>query len=99
MAITTDYVRQILHGLESGDNAAVFQYVADDADWTVMDPQPWACPRFDRALSREEWQAPAHRLLLAWVLDEHHGAGDVPEPPGDFVVRQWWLRHADGRFP
>jgi ketosteroid isomerase-like protein len=21
------------------------------------------------------------------------------EPPGDFVLWRWWLRHADGRFP
>ena len=36
MGITSDSVREIFKGLESGDGAAFFEHVADDVDWTVM---------------------------------------------------------------
>jgi ketosteroid isomerase-like protein len=36
MAITSDFVRGIFKGLETGDCAAFFEHVADDIDWTVM---------------------------------------------------------------
>ncbi len=42
MAITTDQVRAIFKGLETGDGAAFFEHVADDVDWTVMGTHPLA---------------------------------------------------------
>ena len=42
MIITTDRVRDIFKGLESGDGAAFFIHVADDVDWTVMGTHPLA---------------------------------------------------------
>ena len=36
MTITSDRVREIFKGLETGDGAAFFDHVADDVDWTVM---------------------------------------------------------------
>ena len=42
MAITSDRVREIFKGLENGDGAAFFEYVADDVDWTVMGTHPLA---------------------------------------------------------
>ena len=42
MAITSESVREIFKGLESGDGAAFFERVADDVDWTVMDTHPLA---------------------------------------------------------
>ena len=42
MAITADRVREIFKGLENGDGAAFFRYVADDVDWTVMGTHPLA---------------------------------------------------------
>jgi ketosteroid isomerase-like protein len=42
MAITTERVREIFEGLETGDGAAFFQHVADDVDWTVMGTHPLA---------------------------------------------------------
>ncbi len=42
MAITSENVRAIFKGLESGDGAAFFEHVADDVDWTVMGTHPLA---------------------------------------------------------
>jgi uncharacterized protein len=42
MAITTERVREIFKGLETGDGAAFFEQVADDVDWTVMGTHPLA---------------------------------------------------------
>ena len=42
MAITTDRVREIFKGLETGDGTAFFEHVADDVDWTVMGTHPLA---------------------------------------------------------
>ena len=42
MAITTDYVREVFKGLESGDGRAFFEHVADGVDWTVMGTRPLA---------------------------------------------------------
>jgi ketosteroid isomerase-like protein len=42
MAITTDYVREVFKGLESGDGRAFFEHVADGVDWTVMGTHPLA---------------------------------------------------------
>src|ERR1700728_4595727 len=42
MAITTDYVREVFKGLESGDGRVFFEHVADDVDWTVMGTHPLA---------------------------------------------------------
>jgi hypothetical protein len=42
MAITSEHVREIFEGLESGDGAAFFKHVADDVDWTVMGTHPLA---------------------------------------------------------
>ena len=42
MAITTDYVREVFKGLESGDGRVFFEHVADGVDWTVMGTHPLA---------------------------------------------------------
>ena len=42
MAITSERVREIFKGLETGDGAAFFENVADDVDWTVMGTHPLA---------------------------------------------------------
>ena len=42
MAITSDRVREIFKGLETGDGAAFFARVADDVDWIVMGTHPLA---------------------------------------------------------
>jgi ketosteroid isomerase-like protein len=42
MPVSLDRVREIFRGLESGDEAAFSQHVADDVDWTVMGAQPLA---------------------------------------------------------
>ena len=42
MTITSDRVRNIFKGLETGDGAAFFEQVADDVDWTVMGTHPLA---------------------------------------------------------
>jgi len=42
MAITTERVREIFKGLESGDGAAFFEHVAADVDWTVLGTHPLA---------------------------------------------------------
>jgi ketosteroid isomerase-like protein len=42
MIVASDYVRNIFKGLEHGDGAAFFAYVADDVDWTVMGTHPLA---------------------------------------------------------
>jgi ketosteroid isomerase-like protein len=42
MAVTSDRVREIFKGLETGDGAAFFEHVADDVDWTVMGTHPLA---------------------------------------------------------
>lgn len=42
MAITSERVREIFRGLETGDGAAFFEHVADDVDWTVMGTHPLA---------------------------------------------------------
>src|ERR1700691_4580331 len=40
--ITSDLVRKVFKGLESGDGAAFFEHVADDVDWIVMGTHPLA---------------------------------------------------------
>jgi ketosteroid isomerase-like protein len=40
--ITSDRVRKVFKGLESGDGAAFFEHVADDVDWIVMGTHPLA---------------------------------------------------------
>ena len=42
MAITSDRVREIFKGLESGDGAAFFEHVADNVDWIVEGTHPLA---------------------------------------------------------
>jgi hypothetical protein len=42
MAITSDRVREIFRGLESGDGAAFFDHVADNVDWIVEGTHPLA---------------------------------------------------------
>jgi uncharacterized protein len=42
MTITSESVRAVFKGLESGDGADFFQHVADDVDWTVMGTHPLA---------------------------------------------------------
>lgn len=42
MSITSEQVRTIFAGMEHGDGAALFAYVADDVDWTVHGTQPLA---------------------------------------------------------
>jgi hypothetical protein len=42
MAITADRVREIFKGLENGDGAAFFDYVADNVDWIVEGTHPLA---------------------------------------------------------
>jgi len=42
MAITSDRVREIFKGLEDGDGAAFFEWVADAVDWIVMGTHPLA---------------------------------------------------------
>lgn len=40
--LTTEYVRQLFRGLETGEGAAFFDHVADDVDWVVMGTHPLA---------------------------------------------------------
>src|SRR5580698_7237089 len=42
MGISSQEVRGIFKGLESGNGAAFFEHVADDVDWTVMGTHPLA---------------------------------------------------------
>ena len=42
VATTPDFVRNVFKGLEKGDGAAFFEYVADDVDWIVMGTHPLA---------------------------------------------------------
>jgi ketosteroid isomerase-like protein len=42
MAVTADRVRRVFRGLETGEGAAFFEYVADDVDWIVMGTHPLA---------------------------------------------------------
>ena len=42
MAITSDRVREIFKGLESGDGAAFFGHVAENVDWVVEGTHPLA---------------------------------------------------------
>ena len=42
MAITSDRVREIFKGLESGDGAAFFSHVAENVDWIVEGTHPLA---------------------------------------------------------
>jgi ketosteroid isomerase-like protein len=49
MTVTPDYVRKIFRGLEHGDCAAFFAYVADDVEWTVMGSHPLAGKYFNKA--------------------------------------------------
>ncbi len=53
MAITTIHVREILKGLETGDGASFFEYVADDVDWTVMGTHPLAGDYLGKKVFRE----------------------------------------------
>jgi Thiamine pyrophosphate enzyme, C-terminal TPP binding domain len=55
------------------------------------------------ALSGDDWQAAAARVVLAWLDGKRDGAGDRragchARPPGDLAVWRWWLHHANGRF-
>ena len=55
-----------------------------------------------RALSGDERQAAAARIVLARLDGQRDGAGDrcaggVPRPAGDFAVGRRRIRHADGR--
>jgi ketosteroid isomerase-like protein len=40
--VTTEFVRRIFKGLEAGNGADFFAYVAEDVDWTVMGTHPLA---------------------------------------------------------
>jgi ketosteroid isomerase-like protein len=40
--VSSEFVRSIFKGLETGDGAAFFEHVADDVDWTVMGTHPLA---------------------------------------------------------
>jgi uncharacterized protein len=42
MTVTTEFVRKVFRGLETGDGADFFEHVADDVDWTVMGTHPLA---------------------------------------------------------
>ena len=42
MGITSESVREIFKGLESGDGAAFFEHVADNVDWIVEGTHPLA---------------------------------------------------------
>ena len=42
MGITSDGVREIFKGLETGDGAAFFEHVADNVDWIVEGTHPLA---------------------------------------------------------
>jgi uncharacterized protein len=42
MPITSERVFKSFNGLETGNGAAFFEYVADDVDWTVMGTHPMA---------------------------------------------------------
>jgi len=48
MATTPDRVRDIFKGLESGDDAAFFDHVADNVDWTVEGTHPLAGHYFSK---------------------------------------------------
>jgi hypothetical protein len=53
MPISSDSVRAIFKGLESGDGAAFFQHVTDDVDWTVMGTHPLAGHYLSKQTFRE----------------------------------------------
>jgi uncharacterized protein len=40
--LTSERIRKIFKGLETGDGAAFFEHVAEDVDWTVMGTHPLA---------------------------------------------------------
>ena len=57
-----------------------------------------------RALSRDERQAAADRLVLAWLDGQRDGAGDrragrLSRSSGDLALGRRRLHHADGRLP
>jgi uncharacterized protein len=63
MAITSDQVREIFKGLETGDGAAFFEHVADDVDWTVMGTHPLAGHYSSKEAFREGTFAKLDRVL------------------------------------
>jgi pyruvate dehydrogenase (quinone) len=80
---------------------AISDQAAADAVFTcdVGLPTVWG-----RALSDDERQATAHRIVLARFEGQRDGAvdwrpGGVSGSPGDFAVGRRWIHHADGRFP
>jgi ketosteroid isomerase-like protein len=48
MGITSESVREIFKGLESGDGAAFFEHVADNVDWIVEGTHPLAGRYFSK---------------------------------------------------
>jgi ketosteroid isomerase-like protein len=48
MGITSESVREIFKGLESGDGAAFFEHVADNVDWIVEGTHPLAGHYFSK---------------------------------------------------
>jgi ketosteroid isomerase-like protein len=63
MAISSDHVREIFKGLETGDGAAFFEHVADDVDWTVMGTHPLAGHYLGKKAFREGTFAKLGKVL------------------------------------
>lgn len=63
MAVTSENVRAIFKGLESGDGTAFFQHVDDDVDWTVMGTHPLAGHYLSKQAFREGTFAKLGKVL------------------------------------
>ncbi|MGB9431034.1 MAG: nuclear transport factor 2 family protein, partial [Candidatus Acidiferrum sp.] len=63
MAISSEHVREIFKGLETGDGAAFFEHVADDVDWTVMGTHPLAGHYLGKKAFREGTFAKLGKVL------------------------------------
>jgi ketosteroid isomerase-like protein len=78
MTPTSDYVREVFKGLETGSGGAFFEHVADDVDWTVMGTHPLAGhyrskrafqeATFGKLSNRAQWHALRQPLLLGGAL-------------------------------
>jgi ketosteroid isomerase-like protein len=65
MAITTETVREIFKGLESGAGGPFFEHVAADVDWTVMGTHPLAGRYRSKQAFVEATFAKLGRVLVA----------------------------------
>ena len=105
MTITSESVRAIFKGLETGAGAAFFQHVADDVDRTVMGTHPLAGRYLSKQAFREDTFAKLGKVLPrgAQLNVEHlfvHGDVAVVElhslatpgvPPARLSLNHWAL--------